>query len=146
VDLSDFFQTNLPDAGATLPSRKFQILTDSNSNRIGVQKGSTLMSALKKMSDKVPANKTANSTKTPSLNSTNFDALKKERRDQVKDIVSKNSNGVTITDIRRFAYGTLATCGEKTLQRELIAMVKDGILKKTGEKRWSRYFLAGSNA
>jgi hypothetical protein len=33
-------------------------------------------------------------------------------------------------------------CSEKTIQRELSAMVRSGILKKVGEKRWSRYSLA----
>jgi hypothetical protein len=140
VDLSDFFQSNLPEASATLDTRKSLSLKEgSKSNSVGVQKGSTLMSALKKMSDKMPS-------KTGAKTAVDFDALKKERRDQIKDIVSKNSNGVTITDIRKFAYGTLASCGEKTLQRELIAMVKENVLKKTGEKRWSRYFLASSRA
>ena len=31
---------------------------------------------------------------------------------------------------------------EKTIQRELAAMVQAGILRKVGEKRWSRYSLA----
>lgn len=32
-------------------------------------------------------------------------------------------------------------CSEKTIQRELIALVEKGILNKTGERRWSRYSL-----
>ena len=32
-------------------------------------------------------------------------------------------------------------CSEKTLQRELLSLVKVGILKKKGEKRWSTYSL-----
>jgi hypothetical protein len=32
-------------------------------------------------------------------------------------------------------------CSEKTVQRELSAMVSKGQIKKTGEKRWSRYSL-----
>jgi hypothetical protein len=35
----------------------------------------------------------------------------------------------------------LISCSEKTLQRELVSMVKNGVLDKMGEKRWSRYFL-----
>ena len=31
---------------------------------------------------------------------------------------------------------------EKTIQRELLAMVSDGVLRKQGERRWSRYSLA----
>ena len=38
-------------------------------------------------------------------------------------------------------HNILISLGEKTLQRELLAMVADGVLKKEGEKRWSRYFI-----
>lgn len=33
-------------------------------------------------------------------------------------------------------------CSEKTLQRELLMLVKRGVLKKKGERRWSTYTLA----
>ncbi len=32
-------------------------------------------------------------------------------------------------------------CSEKTIQRELIQMVQEGVLTKVGERRWSRYYL-----
>ena len=37
--------------------------------------------------------------------------------------------------------GSLDTHSEKTLQRELVSMVTDGVLKKEGTKRWSKYFI-----
>ncbi|OGD68268.1 hypothetical protein A3I18_00050 [Candidatus Campbellbacteria bacterium RIFCSPLOWO2_02_FULL_35_11] len=43
--------------------------------------------------------------------------------------------GVTIKDI----IDVIKNCSEKTIQRELISMVNDGVLKKEGERRWSRY-------
>ena len=49
----------------------------------------------------------------------------------IKDIVDK---------IKAGEFGVYP-CGEKTLQRELVSMAKDGVLNKTGEKRWSRYFV-----
>ena len=116
-------------------------------NRIGVQSGSTLMKALKGLEG----------IKTRSLSNSmfhggegfhsGFDALKKERRDEIIKVIKNhlNSNngivGATITDIRNDAKGALVSCGEKTLQRELVSMVHDGVLYKTGEKRWSRYSL-----
>ena len=69
-----------------------------------------------------------------------FDNLKKERREIIIKII-KEKNTATITDIKNSASGVLISCGEKTLQRELISMVSDGVLKKVGEKRWSKYFL-----
>jgi len=106
----------------------------SNFTRIGVQKGSTLMKAL---SDKAS---TLHSKKE------NFDLLKKERRYEIVNIIkSKNQNGTatgaTITDIKTGAKDTLSNFSEKTLQRELIAMIKDNVLYKTGTKRWSKYFI-----
>jgi hypothetical protein len=92
--------------------------------RIGIQKGSTLLKAIL---DKIP--------------NSNFDALKKQRREEILKIVKSYSNagGATITDIRKKSSGALVSCGEKTLQRELVSMVKDTVLKKFGEKRWSKY-------
>ena len=31
---------------------------------------------------------------------------------------------------------------EKTIQRELLALVQEGVVKKQGERRWSTYSLA----
>ena len=33
-------------------------------------------------------------------------------------------------------------CSEKTIQRELNTLIYDGVLKKVGERRWSKYILA----
>jgi len=35
--------------------------------------------------------------------------------------------------------GSIKGVGEKTIQRELLAMVAEGLLRKQGERRWSRY-------
>ena len=92
------------------------------------------------------------SDRIPSLSDTKMqshDVLKKSRQDEIIKIIKgkENSegvkfNGLTITDIRTLATGVLASCGEKTIQRELVSMVKGNVLKKSGSKRWSRYFLS----
>ncbi len=46
---------------------------------------------------------------------------------------------VTIKDIS----SVMKDCSEKTIQRELIDSVQKGLLRKEGERRWSRYFLVG---
>ena len=102
--------------------------------RLGVQKGSTLMSAL---SDKT---QNMSNTNSPS-NSNHLNVLKKQRREEIKDSIRANGNNAAIKDIKDKAQGSLISCGEKTLQRELISMVQDGILSKEGSKRWSRYSL-----
>ena len=104
-----------------------------HTTRIGVQKGSTLLKALKDI-------KEIKTSKTNTMSNRNFDNLKKERREIIIKII-KEKNTATITDIKNSASGVLISCGEKTLQRELVSMVSDGVLKKIGEKRWSKYFL-----
>jgi len=47
----------------------------------------------------------------------------------------KDKNNLTIRDFSLVIKG----CSEKTIQRELLRLVKLGVLKKSGEKRWSRY-------
>ena len=120
---------------------------NGHSTRIGVQKGSTLMNALKKMEGQSFSNHVRNTAYNVIGSSGAFDQLKKQRRDEIVKIIKDKkgvyptSGGATITDIRTSAKGVLVSCGEKTLQRELVSMVSDGVLNKTGEKRWSKYFL-----
>jgi hypothetical protein len=56
------------------------------------------------------------------------------RRNRIVSIIKKQGN-VTIKDISM----VVTECSEKTIQRELLAMVEDNILSKEGERRWSRY-------
>jgi len=135
VWLEDFFKTSHieeSDKFATSPELKEEKENSKGHTRIGVQKGSTLMKALSKidMSDRRPLEI-----------KDNFDVLKKRRREEIITIIKGNPSGFTITDIKTRAVGVLVSCSEKTLQRELMSMTKDGVLSKTGEKRWSRYFL-----
>jgi len=61
---------------------------------------------------------------------------KRERRDVIFSVL-KERNSVTVKDIARVVHD----CSEKTLQRELGALVASGVLKKEGERRWSTYSL-----
>ncbi len=58
----------------------------------------------------------------------------KERRGKILEIL-KNQDNVSVKDISI----KITDCSEKTLQRELSAMVEDGLIIKEGERRWSRY-------
>ncbi|PIR38806.1 MAG: hypothetical protein COV34_00605 [Candidatus Zambryskibacteria bacterium CG10_big_fil_rev_8_21_14_0_10_42_12] len=62
---------------------------------------------------------------------------KKNRRDFILSVISQKGE-VTIKDISSVFKG----CSEKTIQRELIALVNDGVVSKEGERRWSRYKLS----
>lgn len=108
--------------------------------RIGVQKGNTLMKAL---SDKFKPSPLENKE----YKDKSFNVLKDKRREKIISIIKDkkyrdpNFNGLSIKDIDLALKVLGEEWGNKTLQRELSALVADGILSKKGEKRWSRYSL-----
>lgn len=61
----------------------------------------------------------------------------KNRREVILGVV-RSGQGITIKDVTPLIEG----CSEKTIQRELLAMVDEGLLKREGKKRWSTYSLA----
>jgi hypothetical protein len=97
---------------------------------LGVQKASTLLKAIKGISG-----------------THNFDEQRKQRREDIINIIKILGGSATIKDIKDKVHtlpgqvGSLDSHSEKTLQRELVSMVASGVLKKEGSKRWSRYFI-----
>lgn len=65
------------------------------------------------------------------------DVAKESRRARILKLVKDNKE-VTIKDIATH----FSDFSEKTIQRELVSLVESGVLKKFGERRWSRYTLA----
>jgi len=63
--------------------------------------------------------------------------IKKTLRQQMILDVLKGQSGLTIKDFSK----VIKDCSEKTIQRELLELVDKGIVKKEGERRWSRYSL-----
>jgi hypothetical protein len=61
---------------------------------------------------------------------------KGDRRDSILSIL-KSQASISVKDAARAIPG----CSEKTVQRELLAMVSEGLLTKEGERRWSTYRL-----
>ena len=145
INLAEFFKEEIP----ALEESKIKNTRNSIGHsighqrftRIGVQKGSTLMQAL---SDKMNL---VSDGKIPGSRAQDFDVLKKQRREDIINIIKLIGGTATIKDIKdkvKTSIGqasSLVSCGEKTLQRELVSMVRDGVLNKAGEKRWSRYSL-----
>jgi flavodoxin len=126
------------------PNKNYNGQTSTN---IGLQKGSTLLNALReielsKNGDSKPVIK---SKVSPKLNLKSNDknivnSSKSNRREEIVKIIKDAKDGLTITEIKVKARGELATMSDKTLQRELVSLVDSNVLYKTGEKRWSRYF------
>ncbi len=151
VDLAEFFRKELEAPKSAVYS--------SLPARLGVQKGGTLMKALRgvemparptSMSDRgsasgVSAHGSQNSIGHRSASESIL--LKEQRRKDILNIIKINGGNATIKDIKDKAANmsdknnALVSIGEKTLQRELISMTEDGVLYKEGAKRWSRYFV-----
>lgn len=60
-----------------------------------------------------------------------------DRRDVILSVIKDKPN-VSIKDISTVIRGV----SEKTVQRELQALINEGVVKKQGERRWSTYSLA----
>ncbi len=61
----------------------------------------------------------------------------KDRRASILSLL-QTKQSVTVREVSE----TIQNCSEKTIQRELLALVAQGVLKKEGERRWSTYSLA----
>jgi len=73
----------------------------------------------------------------PSLNESSPVFAKKQSRKELIISVLQSKDQVTVKDISNITND----CSEKTIQRELISLVKTGVLKRNGERRWSTYSL-----
>ena len=79
-----------------------------------------------------------NAPEKPMLKEFGAVSVKKNSRQSIIIAILKRKKEIMIKDVSPLISG----CSEKTIQRELLAMVQAGILRKVGEKRWSRYSLA----
>lgn len=110
---------------------------------IGHSKGQTVVKNIQ-MSDRkvvplppvVPAVKKLSSEPTSSL-SARMNVAREARHARILKLV-KDKREVAIKDIIEH----FPDLSEKTIQRELMSFIESGVLKKTGDRRWSRYSLA----
>ncbi len=65
-------------------------------------------------------------------------AVKKNKRQSIIIALLKRKKEIMIKDVTEVIHD----CSEKTIQRELLSLVDQGLLKKEGERRWTRYVLA----
>jgi hypothetical protein len=64
-------------------------------------------------------------------------AVKKNKRQSTIINLIKRKREIMIKDV----VGLISDCSEKTIQRELLALVDEGVLRKEGERRWTKYSL-----
>lgn len=65
-------------------------------------------------------------------------AIKRNRRQSLIINYLKRKKTAMVKDFTSI----ITDCSEKTIQRELSLLVEDGVLKKEGERRWTKYSLA----
>lgn len=87
-----------------------------------------------------PSVKASEPPKKPFLNGHSIEKKDKNgRRESILSIV-KSKGPVEIKDISTL----IRDVSEKTIQRELQALIDEGKVKRTGERRWTRYAVSGS--
>lgn len=121
-----------------------QIHTDKNVREYGVASpvnlgnGSFEKFSFEKNSSDTPTNVSNVTPKRTDENVIIKTEVKDNRRKEIMDTIKRQGivSGVTIKDITKL----FTDVSEKTIQRELTEMLQKGQIKKTGEKRWSRYY------
>lgn len=83
------------------------------------------------------AQKVTSKTSTSTSSAVAVDVVKDARRARIIKLI-KDNREVAIKDIANH----FPELSEKTIQRELVSLTESGVLKKFGERRWSRYALA----
>ena len=80
--------------------------------------------------------------KTHKTNKTTFKTTRvklssgKDRKQEILSVI-KSHKDATMHDIQRF----ISDCSEKTIQREIVQLIKVGLITKQGDKRWATYHL-----
>ena len=92
--------------------------------------------SFKNIKDNATNNTASNNTVSSKDLSQNLKSRHGERKNDILNIIrQKGTIGV------KDASEVIQNCSEKTIQRELLSLVKQGVLKKEGERRWSTYSL-----
>ena len=76
-------------------------------------------------------------TKDKIFENSNQAIFKRTNRQSIILSLLKKKKELSIKDIAQI----IRDCSEKTIQRELISLIQSGVIKKIGERRWSKYSL-----
>ena len=145
--LTDLVSEDIKDKFKIIRETGSLFLIAKNSGLVSETNHNILVEELSKLQDEIADSISLSSLNLKDKNSNNepqmlqnFKAVpvKKTARQSVILNLLKDKKEVMIKDITCLING----CSEKTVQRELSTMVQAGVLKKMGEKRWSRYSLS----
>ena len=76
----------------------------------------------------------------PHSSASSIKHIKTKRKDTILNFI-KSKGEVTIKDICKIKDKTIVSCSEKTIQRDLMSLIKEGVIKREGDKRWTKYSL-----
>ena len=118
-------QEKLPEKGLAIKDKKQESGTEVKDNQYGHLKTMSTHSVLME-----------HAARSGTTLASSFQMKKMSRRDQILALFVRGVD-VSIKDIALRIKG----CSEKTIQRELNALLYDNLIERIGEKRWSRYVL-----
>jgi hypothetical protein len=104
---------------------------------LSLSASSSLIGSAPPRSGPMGGSSTVRSRAVPAPEGEPMTGIKERRRQAILDII-KDKGRVNIKDISRLVQG----CSRKTIQRELLSLVEEGVITKEGERRWSTYALA----
>lgn len=123
----DMFEVReLPDKG--------QFIKDKTSQNQNVPKKEPAVSSAKDFFKPKPVTSTFANVEPITFKKEESAPKKSERRDKIVEIV-KEKGEIMIGDVT----ASFPMVSSKTIQRELTSLVEEGVLKKEGDKRWSKY-------
>ncbi len=128
-DLVEVFRHEMSSVHRSLREYLLQDTHNPLKEELGVSEGTK---SIKKISSRKLENDISVRANTPNSN-----GATKGRRERIVSII-KDKGDATIKDIS----ASVTDCSEKTIQRELMSLIAEGVLQKNGERRWSRYTLA----
>jgi hypothetical protein len=127
---NDFFGSSIPYTPQVSETKSSNLIKDKIEKRSEPDKGHNL--------DEVDLARIGSRRESKPFKDYSVVAVKKNTRQSTIINLLKRKREIMIKDVSPLING----CSEKTIQRELMAMVHNGTLRKIGEKRWSRYSLA----
>ncbi len=124
---NQFANHTLSQSFFAVPSPEYLVTKPTQVNTDHVREDSTVSANIKVshdlLKDKMPKS--------------NPEDLKRSNRQSVILGLVRKKGEITIKDVSQI----IKDCSEKTIQRELMSFISTGVLKKTGERRWSKYSL-----
>lgn len=141
TNLVELFEKNKNSSSSlSFPREMFEVNIQGATNTTGfsnlhLQKQGSTYSQVK--DNNLSFNKKTNNVLNKEL-SVSGTEKKQDRSELILNVFKKEKRTLGVKDVAVF----VTDCSEKTIQRELLSLVARGVLRKEGERRWSKYTLS----